>query len=52
MGAWDIGAHFNYPTGKPMRQSMNEYPLVKLLMIADQKAELYEVLNPTRVIIK
>ena len=42
MGFSDPGTHFNYPLGLPFRESLNKYPMVKLLMIADQLAELEE----------
>lgn len=45
MGAWEVGVHLDPMISKPFRQSLNDFPLVKLTMIADQLAELYEVTN-------
>ena len=42
MGFSDPGTQFNYPLGFPFRESLNKYPLVKVLMIADQLAEFSE----------
>lgn len=42
MAAYDAGIHFSYPSGLPFRQSMNDCLLLKLLIIADEMAELYE----------
>lgn len=38
----DAGVHFGYPSGAPFRQSMDKYPLVKVIAMADQMAELQE----------
>ncbi len=41
--AWsDQGVHSFYPSGAPFKDSLNKYPLLKLLMLADAQAELYE----------
>ena len=41
--AWsDQGVHSYYPSGAPFKTSLEKYPLLKLLMIADAQAELYE----------
>lgn len=45
MGAWDPGLHFFYPSGSPFRAASEKYPLVKVIMIADQMAELYETIH-------
>jgi hypothetical protein len=45
MGFSDPGVHFNYPSGYPFRDSLNKYPIVKVIMIADQLAELSETSN-------
>lgn len=42
MGFSDQGVHSFYPSGSPFRESMDKYPLLKLLMLADAQAELYE----------
>lgn len=42
MGAWEHGVHSDPMISKPFRQALNDFPLVKLLIIADQTAELYE----------
>jgi len=42
MGFSDQGVHSYYPSGAPFRASMDKYPLLKLLMLADAQAELYE----------
>jgi len=42
MGFADAGMHFNYPSGFSYREAMDKYSLVKLLMVADQLAELAE----------
>jgi hypothetical protein len=34
--------HSFYPSGSPFRESMDKYPLLKLLQLADAQAELYE----------
>ena len=44
MTGFDAGIHFNYPSGFPFRSSMEKYPLLKLLIIADQIAEMKESL--------
>lgn len=36
------GVNFNYPTGLPYRASLDKFPLVKLVALADRMAELYE----------
>lgn len=46
MSAWDPGIHFNYPSGGAYSQSADKCPLLKLLILADLKAELYETMNP------
>lgn len=38
MIAFDAGVHFNYPSGYPFRQAMDQYPLVTLLFTADIEA--------------
>ncbi len=38
----DPGVHFFYPSGAPMKESMDRFPLLKLLILGDQAAELYE----------
>lgn len=48
MSGFDASIHFNYPTGIPFRESMNRYPLLKLLIIADQMAEMYESINEAK----
>ncbi len=45
MAAFDGGTHFNYPSGLPFRQAMNECPLLKVLILADEMAELHESLE-------
>jgi len=45
MGAWDVSLHFFYPNGSPFKSATERYPIVKLLMIADQAAELYESIH-------
>lgn len=45
MGFSEGGTHFSYPSGIPFRQSLDKYPLVQLLMIADQMAQLHEKNN-------
>jgi len=45
MTAFDAGIHFNYPSGYAYRRSMEKYPLLKLLIISDQIAELIESLE-------
>ena len=42
MGFSDQGAHSYYPSGAPFKDSMDKYPLLKLLMLGDAQAELYE----------
>lgn len=42
MQAWDAGIHFFYPSGAPFRQALEQFPLVKLIIIADQTAEFLE----------
>lgn len=42
MTGFDAGIHFSYPSGIPYRESMNRYPLVKIIILADEMAELYE----------
>jgi hypothetical protein len=42
MGFSDQGVHSFYPSGSPFRESMDKYPLLKLLQLADAQAELYE----------
>lgn len=41
-GAWEAGVHFFYPSGEPFRKSLERFPLLKLLMVADQLAECFE----------
>jgi hypothetical protein len=38
MIAFDAGVHFNYPSGYPFRQAMDQYQLVTLLFTADIEA--------------
>ena len=45
MGFSEPGVNFGYPTGQPFRESLNRYPLVKIVMLGDQMAELYETAN-------
>jgi len=45
LGGFEAGIHFNYPSGFPFRQSLDKYPLVKLVAIADQMADFYESFN-------
>ena len=52
MSAFDAGIHFNYPSGSPFRSSMDRCPLLKMLIIADQMAELEETLNPLKEVIQ
>lgn len=41
--AWsDQGVHSYYPSGAPFKTSLDKYPLLKLLMLGDEMAELYE----------
>lgn len=42
MGFSEPGVHFGYPTGHAFRDSLNQYPIVKVIMMADQMAEMYE----------
>jgi hypothetical protein len=42
MVGFDAGVHFYYPSGAPYKESMDKYPLLKLLVLGDMKAELYE----------
>lgn len=42
MGFSDQGTHSYYPSGAPFKTSMDKYPLLKLLMLGDAQAELYE----------
>lgn len=42
MGFSDQGTHSYYPSGAPFKESMDKYPLLKLLMLGDAQAELYE----------
>lgn len=42
MSGFDAGIHFNYPSGFPYRESMDKYPLLKIISIADVMAETYE----------
>ena len=42
MTGFDAGIHFNYPSGFPYRESMNRYPLLKVIILGDEMAELYE----------
>lgn len=48
MGAYDPGTAFNYPSGNPFHQSMNNYPLCTLIQLADLvasqvKEKVYEL---------
>lgn len=52
MSAWDAGIHFSYPSGKAYNDSADKCPLLKMLIIADLQAELYESLNPLDPVIK
>lgn len=45
MTGFDAGIHFSYPSGIPFRESMNKYPLLKLVILADEMAELHESLH-------
>lgn len=45
MGWSDSGVHENYPSGFPFRESLDRYPLLKIIMMADSMAELYETIN-------
>lgn len=45
MSAFEAGTHFPYPSGFPFRQSIDKFPLVQLLIIADQIAQLHEATN-------
>lgn len=49
MVGFDAGIHFNYPSGFPFRESMNNYPLLKVVILADQMAELFESLPHEKV---
>ncbi len=41
--AWsDQGVHSFYPSGAPFKESLDRYPLLKLLMLGDAQAELKE----------
>ncbi len=42
MASTDPGTNFFYPSGAPYKTALDKYPLVKLLIIADQMAELSE----------
>lgn len=42
MASTDPGINFFYPSGAPYKTALDKYPLVKLLIIADQMAELSE----------
>ncbi len=42
MASTDPGINFFYPSGAPYKTALEKYPLVKLLIIADQLAELAE----------
>ena len=42
MGYSDMGTHAFYPSGSAFKNSMEKYPLLKIIMIADQIAELKE----------
>lgn len=48
MGFSEPGTHFSYPVGQPFRDSLDRYPLVKIIMMADQMAEMYETLQNDR----
>lgn len=48
MGFSDGGTQFSYPSGSPFRDSLNRCPLVKVIMMADQMAEMYETLGEER----
>jgi len=41
--AWsDQGVHSYYPSGAPFKTSLEKYPLLKLLILGDEMAELHE----------
>jgi len=41
--AWsDQGVHSFYPSGAPFKTSLDKYPLLKLLILGDEMAELHE----------
>ena len=42
LGSFDGGTQFSYPSGIPFRASLDKYPLLKLLIIADLGATLIE----------
>ena len=42
LGGFEPGINFGYPTGYPFRSASDQYPLVKLLIIADMMAEAFE----------
>lgn len=42
LGAFEGGTQFSYPTGIPFRKSLDLFPLLKLLIIADLGATLIE----------
>ncbi len=42
LSGFDPGINFFYPSGAPYRTACEKYPLVKLLAVADQAAELFE----------
>lgn len=45
MVGYDASIHFSYPTGIPFRESMNKYPLLKVVVLGDEMAELHESLH-------
>lgn len=45
MGAWEQGTHNDPMISKPFRLSLDTWPLVKIIILADQMAELYETHN-------
>ena len=42
LGAFEGGTQFSYPSGMPFKKSLDTYPLLKLLIIADLGATLIE----------
>ena len=47
MAGSDAGVNYNFPSGFPYRRSMDKYPLLKVVIIADRMAELKEKMGAT-----